>query len=174
MALFWGCSAVVVFAALMVAARPTSAAWEWLDVVSYFRVPIENCHLYDVPLADCSQIYVLGNVKTFLTVVKYAPQAWLNFQRKSTKGLSITMFTLDLTGAILSLIQLVIDSASGGDWSGVLGNPAKFALGNVTLFFDLLFLYQHYFLYRGAAEDGLPDAKLTGAAEPLLTGRNTA
>lgn len=106
-------------------------------------------------------------------MVKYAPQAWLNFRRKSTKGLSITMFLLDITGAILSLLQLVIDSASGGDWSGVLGNPAKFALGNVTLFFDVLFLYQHYVLYRGAMDDEVPEATLNGVTEPLLARSDT-
>lgn len=80
------------------------------------------------------------------------------------------MFTLDLAGGVLSIIQLVIDSASGGDWSGILGNPAKFALGNVTIFFDVLSIYQHYFLYRGAVDDGSPDGKVDGETEPLLSG----
>lgn len=34
LALFWGCSAAVLLAALAVAARPDSTDWEWLDVVS--------------------------------------------------------------------------------------------------------------------------------------------
>lgn len=33
LALFWGCSAAVVIAALAAAARPNSTDWEWLDVV---------------------------------------------------------------------------------------------------------------------------------------------
>lgn len=103
-------------------------------------------------------------------MVKYAPQSWLNYRRKSTQGLSIVMFTLDFVGAILSLVQLAIDSASGNDWSAILANPAKFALGNVTIFFDVLSFYQHYYLYRGAVEDVSSDAKLDEQTEPLLSG----
>jgi cystinosin len=120
------------------------------------------------------QIYLLGNIKAFLTVVKYAPQAWLNFQRKSTRGLSILQFTLDLTGAVLSLAQLTIDSVHGGDWSAVLANPAKLALGNVTVFFDLLVFFQHFYLYRGAVEvyytdeDALRAKLAAGETAPLL------
>lgn len=111
----------------------------------------------------------MGNVKAVLTIIKYAPQNYYNYRRKSTQGLSITMFILDFTGAILSIIQLVIDSAAAGDWSTVLANPAKFALGNVTIFFNLLSFYQHYYLYRGAVDEDLPGAKLGGEVEPLLS-----
>lgn len=123
------------------------------------------CLLSVARIADLCQIYLIGNVKAFLTIVKYAPQSWLNYRRKSTRGLSITMFTLDLVGAILSIVQLVIDSAAGGDWSAVLANPAKFALGNVTIFFDVLSLYQHYYLYRGVVDDG----PVGGEVEPLIS-----
>lgn len=143
---FWGCIAVVLLGAYVVGLQPTAFRWEWLDV-----------------------IYLIGNVKAFLTVVKYAPQIWLNIRRKSTRGLSISQFSLDLTGAVLSLVQLFIDAAHGGDLSAVLANPAKFALGNVTVFFDLIAFFQHYYLYRGAVDDALvPDDKLDAEREPLL------
>ncbi|KKY31183.1 putative lysosomal cystine transporter [Diaporthe ampelina] len=143
---FWGCIGLVLLGAFVVGLRPASFRWEWLDV-----------------------IYLLGNVKTFLTVVKYAPQIWLNIRRKSTRGLSISQFTLDLTGAVLSLAQLFLDASRGGDWSAVLANPAKFALGNVTVFFDLVAFFQHYYLYRGAVDDALPADKLDAEREPLLS-----
>lgn len=114
-------------------------------------------------------MFLLGNIKAFLTFVKYAPQAWLNFQRKSTRGLSILQFTLDFTGGVLSLAQLFLDSATSGNWSTVSANPAKFALGNVTVFFDVLCFYQHFFLYRGAVDDSLP-AFESGETDPLLPG----
>lgn len=113
----------------------------------------------------------MGNVKAFLTVVKYAPQIWLNIRRQSTRGLSISQFSLDLTGAVLSLVQLFMDAAQGGDWSAVLANPAKFALGNVTVFFDLVAFFQHYYLYRGAVDDVLPADKSDAEREPLLPSR---
>lgn len=53
----------------------------------------------------------------------------------------------------MSLAQVMIDSLLQGSWEGIIGNPVKFGLGNITLFFDLIFIYQHYFLYRHPAKD---------------------
>lgn len=54
-------------------------------------------------------------------------------------------------------MQLLIDSSFQGDWSGITGNPAKFGLSNISLFFDVVFIVQHYVLYRqprqGPAEE---------------------
>ena len=36
---------------------------------------------------------------------------------------------------------------------GIFGNPVKFALGFVSIFFDLVFIFQHYILYRGRHSD---------------------
>lgn len=102
-------------------------------------------------------------------MVKYVPQVWLNIQRKSTQGLSISQFTLDLTGAVLSLLQLILDSVRGGDWLVVVANPAKFALSNVTIFFDLLFFFQHFYLYRGIADIDLTALGVADETDPLLT-----
>ena len=55
---------------------------------------------------------------------------------------------LDFAGGWLSLAQLVIDSSLQNDWSGVTGNPVKFGLGNITIVFDIVFILQHYVLYR--------------------------
>jgi cystinosin len=55
---------------------------------------------------------------------------------------------LDFAGGWLSLAQLCIDSALENDWSGVTGNPVKFGLSNITIIFDVIFMVQHYVLYR--------------------------
>ena len=55
---------------------------------------------------------------------------------------------LDFAGGILSVGQLFIDSYLQGDWSGVTGNPVKLALGNFSMFFDIIFMVQHFYLYR--------------------------
>jgi cystinosin len=60
---------------------------------------------------------------------------------------------LDFAGGVASLVQLFIDSSLQGSWEGVTGNPVKFGLGNITLFFDLIFFYQHYVLYRHPTKD---------------------
>ncbi|KAL2853107.1 PQ loop repeat-domain-containing protein [Aspergillus pseudodeflectus] len=132
--LFWGsfvAVAVVIF--IVLAKSPDNGyeplSWAWIDV-----------------------IYALSYVKLVITVVKYVPQAWVNYKRKSTRGWSIVQILLDLTGGVLSLVQLIIDSAFQDDWSGVTGNPIKFLLSNVTIFFDLIFVIQHYVLYRNAED----------------------
>jgi cystinosin len=33
------------------------------------------------------------------------------------------------------------------DWTGVIGDPVKFGLGFLSMFYDLIFITQHYCLY---------------------------
>lgn len=117
-------------------------SWAWIDVVSNIEIYLSIAYTHTK-----KQIYSLSYVKLVVTVVKYVPQAWLNFKRQSTDGWRIEMILLDFSGGILSLAQLVIDSSFNQDWSGLTGNPAKFILSNVSIVFDLLFMVQHYILY---------------------------
>jgi cystinosin len=107
-----------------------------------------------------------------ITVVKYVPQAWVNYKRKSTRGWSIVQILLDLTGGVLSLVQLILDSAFQNDWSGIAGNPIKFLLSNVTIIFDLIFVVQHYVLYRSAKDED--NGKSPDVYSPLLSHSNDA
>ena len=95
-------------------------------------------------------------IKVFLTAVKYTPQAVMNYRRQSTAGFSIMAILLDLSGAILSLMQLVLDSSLQGDWSGAIGNISKLLLGNITVLFDLVFIFQHFCLYHERAAENKP------------------
>ncbi len=87
------------------------------------------------------------------------PQVLVNYQRKSTVGWSIDQILLDFAGGILSIAQLVLDSSLQQDWSGIMGNPIKLGLGNVSIAFDLVFFLQHFVLYREARllADGADD-----------------
>lgn len=102
----------------------------------------------DLDWAWIDVVYIFGYIKLIATFVKYIPQAWINFKRKSTRGWSIDQILFDVTGGIFSLLQLVIDASFQGDWSGITGNPLKLGLANVSIFFDLIFITQHYILYR--------------------------
>jgi hypothetical protein len=82
--------------------------------------------------------------------IKYIPQVWLNFRRKSTIGWNIGNVLLDFTGGILSVAQLVFDCWRHDEWSGITGNIAKFLLGLLSMFFDVVFMIQHYGLYRNS------------------------
>lgn len=39
-------------------------------------------------------------------------------------------------------IKLVLDCWNTGDWGGIRGYPVKFAIGFISVFFDLIFLLQ--------------------------------
>lgn len=36
------------------------------------------------------------------------------------------------------------------DWKSIYGDPTKFGLGIIAMLFDLMILFQHFVLYRGA------------------------
>lgn len=97
----------------------------------------------------------------------------MNYRRQSTLGWDINQILLDLAGGVLSLLQLVMDSSLQSDWSGITGNPVKLFLGNISIIFDLIFITQHYILYRGAESklvDPHSDSDLT---TPLLADEST-
>ncbi|XP_043195929.1 cystinosin homolog isoform X2 [Amphibalanus amphitrite] len=93
-------------------------------------------------------LYVFSYVKLAITIVKYVPQAYHNYQRRSTEGWAIGNVLLDFTGGSLSILQMFIDAYNYNDWSSIFGNPTKFGLGLFSVLFDILFICQHYCLYR--------------------------
>lgn len=121
-------------------------------------------------------IYAVSYVKLVVTLVKYTPQVIVNYRNRSTEGWSILQILLDFGGGVLSIAQQAIDSYQQGDWSGITGNPVKFMLGNVSMVYDLVFIVQHYVLYRHANGAGAgAGAKRTDGdedveADPLLRG----
>jgi len=92
-------------------------------------------------------LYYLSYLKLLLTILKYVPQAYLNYSRKSTVGWSIFNVILDFSGGILSISQILLDSFITGHWGGILGYLTKLVLGIITIIFDTLFLTQHYYWY---------------------------
>ena len=92
------------------------------------------------------------------------PQVLTNYRNRSTHGWSIAQILLDFIGGILSISQLGIDSYLQHDWSGITGNPVKLALGNVSIFFDIIFMFQHYWLYKGKKGKAFAE----GEEDPLL------
>lgn len=102
-------------------------------------------------------LYLLSYIKVFISLIKYIPQMILNFRRRSTKGWSIWNILLDFTGGTLSDLQLIMDCADIGDWTGITGNVAKLGLGSVSVVFDLIFMVQHYVLYPGNCDPTTSD-----------------
>lgn len=127
----FGCVVGVVVVAFVVAAAPVGAD------------PRANWCALDL-------VYAVSYVKLVITLIKYTPQVITNYRNKSTKGWSIWQILLDFSGGLLSCAQQAIDSYLQHDWSGITGNPVKFALGNVSMVYDVVFMTQHYILYRGS------------------------
>lgn len=92
-------------------------------------------------------ISVFNTIQVFMTVIKYIPQAILNFTRKSTIGWSIGNILLDLLGGVTNYGQMAVQSIDQGSWVNFYGNIGKTLLSLVSVFFDLLFIVQHYVLY---------------------------
>uniref|UniRef100_A0A182MHE0 Cystinosin n=1 Tax=Anopheles culicifacies TaxID=139723 RepID=A0A182MHE0_9DIPT len=93
-------------------------------------------------------LYVLSYIKLSTTMIKYFPQAYMNYRRKSTEGFEIMNRLLDLAGGLFSILQMVINAWNFDDWNSIGGDPVKFGLGVFSILFDLVFMFQHYILYR--------------------------
>ncbi|KAI3871626.1 hypothetical protein MKX03_005809 [Papaver bracteatum] len=92
-------------------------------------------------------VTVFNSIQVFMTAIKYIPQAILNFTRKSTVGWSIGNILLDLLGGVTNYAQMATQSIDQGSWVNFYGNIGKTLLSLASIFFDLLFMVQHYLLY---------------------------
>lgn len=75
---------VVVIVAVILSAVDV---WHWLDFLN-----------------------VCSYIKLAITLMKYVPQALMNYRRKSTVGWSIGNILLDFTGGMLSMLQMMLNS----------------------------------------------------------------
>ncbi|XP_075997660.1 cystinosin isoform X2 [Genypterus blacodes] len=97
-------------------------------------------------------LYCFSYIKLAITLIKYIPQAYMNYSRRSTDGWSIGNVLLDFTGGTLSILQMILQSYNNDEWKLIFGNPTKFGLGLFSVVFDIIFMIQHYCLYRGAIQ----------------------
>ncbi|XP_029906120.1 cystinosin [Myripristis murdjan] len=93
-------------------------------------------------------LYYFSYIKLAVTLIKYIPQASMNYRRQSTEGWSIGNVLLDFTGGTLSILQMILQSYNNDEWKLIFGDPTKFGLGLFSVVFDIIFMVQHYCLYR--------------------------
>ena len=102
---------------------------------------------------------IAGYAKCCITLAKYIPQVFLNKKRQSTVGWSLANVLLDLTGGLLSFAQIFINALALGQ--PVVGagafNLVKFILSITSIFFDVIFLIQHYILYPHSWKNPQPE-----------------
>lgn len=101
-----------------------------------------------------SVIHYLGFAKSLCSLIKYIPQCLLNIKRKSTLGYNIFHAILDLIGGCAALLQMFIKCFAhphedgSPDWKNMFGNAPKLILALECVLFDLVFLIQHFILYK--------------------------
>ncbi|KAI3474952.1 hypothetical protein Pfo_030263 [Paulownia fortunei] len=105
-----------------------------------------------------------NTIQVVMTFIKYIPQAIFNFHRKSTSGFSIGNILLDFLGGVANNIQMAAQSIDQHSWENWYGNLGKTMLALVTIFFDILFMVQHYVLY--------PSKKTAISSNPSVVSRS--
>ncbi|XP_054790048.1 cystinosin homolog isoform X2 [Prosopis cineraria] len=94
-------------------------------------------------------ISIFNSIQVCMTLIKYMPQAFMNFLRKSTDGFSIGGVLLDFSGGIFNYSQMAVQSIDQGSWVNFFGTVGKVFISLVTIFYDSVLLFQHYVLYPG-------------------------
>ncbi|PON95250.1 Lysosomal cystine transporter [Trema orientale] len=101
-----------------------------------------------------------------MTTIKYTPQAYLNFKRKSTEGFSIQYILCDFTGGVSNYAQMTVESIDQRSWVNFYGNMGKILLSLISMFFDLIFMCQHFLLYSN--DSAMNPKTVEEEEEPLL------
>lgn len=97
-------------------------------------------------LSYCNSLFAL---KISMSLIKYIPQVFHNYDRKSMKGFAIQSVILDITGGVASLLQLVIQISNdqGINFATLVANFGKIGLALVTLVFNFTYISQ-WLIYR--------------------------
>mmetsp|Transcript_18123 Transcript_18123/g.21719 ORF Transcript_18123/g.21719 Transcript_18123/m.21719 type:complete len:288 (-) Transcript_18123:45-908(-) len=109
----------------------------------------------------------LGLVLDVLTGIKYTPQAYYNYKRKSTEGWSLSNVMMDLGGGLLIFVQMFIQSMDKGNFNNFRGGWGKLVLSLETMAFDIFFMVQHFILYPGSHKPKEADSTLLEKEEEV-------
>ncbi|PON44044.1 Lysosomal cystine transporter [Parasponia andersonii] len=112
-------------------------------------------------------ISVFNLIQVCMTAIKYTPQAFMNFKRKSTKGFSIVYILCDFSGGVANFGQMTVQSMDQNSWVNFYGNIGKLLLALISIFFDLIFIFQHFLLYSTKREM-IPSKTSKEEEEPLI------
>ncbi|XP_020416067.1 cystinosin homolog isoform X2 [Prunus persica] len=122
-------------------------------------------------------INIFNSIQVFMTVVKYTPQAFMNFMRKSTDGFSIGFYLLDFSGGVTNYAQMAVLSIDQDSWVNFFGNMGKVLLSLISVSFDILFMCQRFLLYpakKAPIPPPPPQITSKGSLEPLLQSSSSA
>ncbi|KAK4272154.1 hypothetical protein QN277_020745 [Acacia crassicarpa] len=119
-----------------------------IGIVSVILFTAAVCFFVALPTRSWLWLVSIFNIfQACLTVIKYIPQAFMNFSRKSTDGFCIGNILIDFFGGIANLGQMVVQSVDQGSWNNFSGNIGKVLLSMVSAFYDIIFMCQHFVFY---------------------------
>lgn len=93
-----------------------------------------------VKALDLSFVQTLGYIKVLINFVKYPSQIMLNFSQRSTVGMAIQTYMLDLLGGTLAFSENAVTG-------NLMGNLPKMLLSLMCLCYDTILLVQHYICF---------------------------
>lgn len=98
-----------------------------------------SCFIINQPyIAD-----TIGWISTFIFIGSRIPQIYLNYQRKSTEGLSIYSFILVNVANLLFLSSILVNLCDVNNNGLFIINNLQWIIGSsTTVFFDLIIFYQ--------------------------------
>ncbi|CAJ1947545.1 unnamed protein product [Sphenostylis stenocarpa] len=112
-------------------------------------------------------ISIFNIIQVIMTLIKYLPQTFLNFMRKSTNGFSIGTVLLDFSGGVFNYSQMAVQAIDQGSWVNFYGNIGKVLISLVTIIYDSILMCQHYVLYS-EKKKGLPLKNCEETRQPLI------
>ena len=126
--------------------------WIIFLICCYIAVFVDwGIEVFDHPLPNAADTFlIMGYAKAAITFVKYLPQVYLNWRRKSCEGWSLENVCLDFAGGSLSFLQSAVKSIFLSEPFFAAGafNLVKFILSITSIFFDSIFFFQ-FWLYKG-------------------------
>ncbi|KAK7364857.1 hypothetical protein VNO80_13601 [Phaseolus coccineus] len=137
-----------------------------IAVVVWFTAAV--CFFIALPSQSWLWLVSIFNIiQAIMTLIKYFPQTFLNFSRKSTNGFSIGTVLLDFSGGVFNYSQMAVQSIDQDSWVNFYGNIGKVLISLVTIFYDSILICQHYVLYPDNKK-GLPSKNSEEIREPLI------
>ena len=110
-----------------------------LCIILYY---IHNNDIFLAYLILCFSIS--HNVFTFL---KYVPQIYYTYKRKSIHDWNIANVHFDILGALFLLSEMIVTAINKNEIDSLFSNLAKFNLTIITILFDSILYIQYYYFY---------------------------
>jgi cystinosin len=122
--------------------------WMFLSVSAILAVPIFTA----IKPEPQNIVAFMGLIRVYNNAIKFMPQLYLNWLRRSTDGWSIEGVYVDLAAAILYLIRIIVDLTERQkfDQFSTSIRSQVLIISQILIGCDLIFIFQHFVSLRDA------------------------